>query len=49
MHCVSTTYLENSVFEIIFIVNHVLKVPLVPKVPIYNENRILKGEEYKIL
>jgi predicted nucleic acid-binding protein len=25
--------LENSVFETIFIVNHVLKVPIVPKVP----------------
>jgi hypothetical protein len=25
--------LENSVFETIFIVNHVLKVSLVPKVP----------------
>ncbi|MDR2705361.1 MAG: hypothetical protein LBC02_06255, partial [Planctomycetaceae bacterium] len=32
--------LENSDFETVFIVNHVLKVPLVPKVPSYNENRI---------
>jgi hypothetical protein len=26
--------LENSVFEAVFIVNHVLKVPFVPKVPL---------------
>jgi hypothetical protein len=33
-------------FRTVFIVNHVLKVLIVPKVPLINENRILKGEEY---
>jgi hypothetical protein len=37
---------EKSVFETVFIVDHVLKVLLVPKCPFYNENRILKCEEY---
>jgi hypothetical protein len=32
----------------VFIVNHVLKVLIVPNVPFYNENRILKCEEYII-
>jgi hypothetical protein len=38
--------LENSVLETVFIVNHVLKVLIVPKVPLINENRIFKCEEY---
>jgi hypothetical protein len=34
--------LENSVFEIVFVVNYVLHVPLVPKAPSCSENKILK-------